>query len=109
MGHFSMEKSLNPGSVLGGNQHCHLYICDVSGRQNDSDRSAAIIGQTVDFACSSATRRADRLRPRPPFEPCAERCALTWVLSMESSSGTGPDAAIFSKMRCQMRHCDQRW
>jgi hypothetical protein len=21
MGHFSMEKSLNPGSVLGGNQH----------------------------------------------------------------------------------------
>jgi hypothetical protein len=23
MGHFSMEKSLNPGSVLGGNQH-HL-------------------------------------------------------------------------------------
>jgi uncharacterized membrane protein len=26
---------------------------------------------------------------------------LTWLLSMESSSGTGPAAAIFSKMRCQ--------
>jgi hypothetical protein len=62
----------------------------------------------MDFARSSATRTANRFREFPLFEPAAERCALTWLLSMESSSGTGPAAAIFSKMCCQIRRCDKR-
>jgi hypothetical protein len=60
------------------------------------------------FARSSAARTANRFRELPLFEPAAERCALTWLLSMESSSGTGPAAAIFSKMRYQIRRWDQR-
>ena len=30
MGHFSMEKSLNPGSVLGGNQHIADLVVKLS-------------------------------------------------------------------------------
>jgi len=81
---------------------------DVSRGQRKRDRSAAIIGQSMDLARSSAARMANRFRELPLFEPAAERCALTWLLSMESSSGTGPAAAIFSKMRCQIRRWDQR-
>lgn len=54
---------------------CHPDVGDVGKCQGEGDRSAAIIGQTMDFACSSAMRRANRLRRRPPFEPWAERCA----------------------------------
>jgi len=54
------------------------------------------------FARSSAARTANRFRELPLFEPAAEQCALTRLLSMESSSGTGPAAAKFSKMRCQI-------
>jgi hypothetical protein len=86
----------------------HGDVGDVSRRQREADRPATIIGQSMDFACSSATRATDRFGEFPLFEPAAERCALTWLESMESSSGTGPAAAIFSKIRCQMRRCDQR-
>ena len=44
----------------------------------------------------------------PPFEPFTERCALIYVLAMESSCETRPLAAIFSKTRCQMRQRAQR-
>ena len=80
----------------------HDDVGDVSGGQRESDRSAAIIGQSMNFARPSAPRAADRFFKLPLFEPLAERCALTWLLSIESSSGMGPAAAIFSKMRCQM-------
>jgi hypothetical protein len=60
----------------------------------------------MDFARASAARAPDRFRKLPFFEPAAERCALTWLLSMESSCGTGPQAAIFSKIRCQIRRLD---
>ena len=66
-------------------------------------KSAAIVGQSLNLARSSAPRAADRFFKLPLFEPLAERCALTWLLSIESSSGMGPVAAIFSKMRCQTR------
>ena len=58
-------------------RYSHGDVGDVAGRQGEGDRPAVIIGQSMDFARSSAARRANRLRPRPPFEPCAERCALT--------------------------------
>jgi len=57
----------------------------------------------MDLARPSAARAADRFFKLPLFEPLAERWALTWLLSMESSSGMGPAAAIFSNMRCQTR------
>jgi hypothetical protein len=60
----------------------------------------------MDFARSSAARAPNRFRELPLFEPAAERCALTWLVSMQSSSGTGPAAAIFSKIRCQMWRFD---
>ena len=44
-----------------------------------------------------ALPRSDRLRLVPPFDPAAERCALTWVLSMLSSSGMFPAAARRAK------------
>jgi hypothetical protein len=77
----------------------HRDVGDVSRREGN--RSAAIIRQSMDFARSSVARTANRFRELPLFELAAERCALTWLLSMESSSGTGSAAAIFSKMRCQ--------
>jgi len=81
----------------------HDDVGDVSGRQRESDRSAAIVGQSMNLARPSAPRAADRFFKLPLFEPLAERWALTWLLSIESSSGIGPTAAIFSKMRCQTR------
>lgn len=81
---------------------------DVARRQGDGDRSAAIVGQAMDFARPPAARAPDRFFKLPLFEPAAERCALTWLLSIDNSFGTGPDAAIFSNSRCQIRRCDQR-
>ena len=80
----------------------HADIGDVARRQGEGDRSAAIIGQAVDLARPAAARATDRFLPLPLFEPAAERCAFTWLLSVESSSGTGPEAAIFSNRRRQM-------
>ena len=81
----------------------HDDVGDVAGGQRESDRSAAIIGQSMNLAGPSAPRAADRFFQLPLFEPLAERCALTWLLSIESSSGMGPAAAMFSRMRCQTR------
>ena len=56
-------------------------IRDVARRQEDSDRSAAIIGQGMDLrprvkpgaGCSAAPRASDRFRLFPLFAPEAER------------------------------------
>ena len=63
----------------------HADVGDVPGRQREGDRSAAIIGQTMDFRGASPARAPDRLRPLPPFAPAAERCAFTCELSRLSS------------------------
>jgi hypothetical protein len=57
----------------------------------------------MNLAHPSTPRATDRFFKLPLFEPLAERCALTWLLSIESSSGMGSAGAIFSKMRCQTR------
>ena len=54
-----------------------FYVCDIARRQGEGDRSAAIIGQRMDFAGPAAARRPDRLRFLPLFPPLAERCAFT--------------------------------
>ena len=55
----------------------HGDVGDVAGRQGEGDRSAAIIGQSMDFTRSSAVRAPNRFRLLPLFEPAAERCART--------------------------------
>ena len=62
-------------------RHGHADVGDVARRQRESDRSAAIIGQTMDLRGATAARAPDRLRPLPPFAPAAERCAFTCELS----------------------------
>lgn len=76
---------------------CYSDVSNITRRQGDGDRSAAIVSQAVDFARPTASRAADRFFILPLFEPAAERWALTWLLSIDSSSGTGPDAAIFEQ------------
>src|SRR5271155_1565064 len=87
-------------------RHGHADVGDVAGRQREGDRSATIIGQTMDFRGATPARAPDRLRPLPPFAPAAERCAFTCELSRLSSSGTSPEAAICSNRRCQSPRCD---
>lgn len=86
----------------------HGNIGDVARCQREGDRLALIIGQAVDFRSPTASRAVDGFLPLPLFEPAAERCAFTWVLSRESSSGIAPAAAIFSNSRRQTPCADQR-
>ena len=51
-------------------------IGDVSGRQREGEGPADGVGEGMDFGGLAATRGPDRLRPRPPFPPNAERWAL---------------------------------
>jgi hypothetical protein len=84
----------------------HRDIGDVSWCQGEGDRSATIIGQSMDLARPAAARAPDRLALFPPFPPAAERCALTCELSRQSSSGMGPEAAIFSNRLAQTPRAD---
>ena len=52
-------------------------VSDIARCQGDGDRSAAIVGQAVDFARPAPARAADRFFILPLFEPAAERWALT--------------------------------
>jgi len=58
----------------------HGDVSHIAWRQRECDRSPAMIGQAMDFARSSSTRDPNRLRPRPPFWPWAERWAFTWTV-----------------------------
>lgn len=42
------------------------------------------VGEGVNRRCSSATRTSYAFLEGPPFPPAAERCALTWELSIEA-------------------------
>ena len=55
----------------------HSDVGDVSRGQRKGDRSAAIIGHSMDFTRFSAARTANRFRELPLFELAAERWALT--------------------------------
>jgi hypothetical protein len=85
-----------------------MDVRDVARGQSECDGTALSIGQGMDFAGRPTPRDADRFRPRRPFVVWAERWAFTWVRSNDSSSGTGPAAAMRSNMRCQTPRRDQR-
>jgi hypothetical protein len=59
-------------------------IGGLAGRQVERQRSAMLIAYGVDLGVAASLGAADGLRRSPPFPPPAERCALTWVLSMET-------------------------
>ena len=69
----------------GQQRHGHADVGNVAWRQRKGDRSAAIIGQTMDLRGAAAARAPDRLRPFAPFAPAAERCASTCELLRLSS------------------------
>lgn len=52
-------------------------VGDVAGRQTQDGRSAQKVRHGVDLGGLAAARRSDGLGFRPPFPPCAERCAFT--------------------------------
>ncbi len=83
-------------------------VGDIARGQRDGDRSAPVIGRAADLRGPPALRPADGFLPRLLLEPAAARCAFTWVLSMERSSGIAPAAAIASNSLRQTPRADQR-
>lgn len=62
---------------------CGREIMAIAGGNQESDRTAVILGQRVDFGGAPAARAADPLLEVPPFAPAAERWALMWVASID--------------------------
>ena len=56
-------------------------IVDLAGGEYESQGTARVIGQGMNFGRPSAARSADGVREVPPFAPAAERCAVTCVES----------------------------
>lgn len=54
-----------------------LDVGGVARRERQRDRTAEKVADGVDFGGLPAARDPDGLRLRPPFPPCAERCAFT--------------------------------
>ena len=61
-------------------------VVGLAGGQGERDRSAARIAQGMNFGRPSAARSTDGVFELPPFAPAAERCALTWVESIDAQS-----------------------
>lgn len=52
-------------------------VGDVSWCQDQGEGTSDDVGEGVNLGRLATARRADALRPGPPFPPKAERCALT--------------------------------
>jgi hypothetical protein len=83
-------------------------VANVAGSEPEREWSSDHVGEDVDLAGLTAPRGADALRFRPPLPPKAERCAFTYVLSMEVLVVTAPAAAKASSIPVQNRLRDQR-
>ena len=83
------------GLVHGGQErNGHGDVGDIARRQGEGDRSATIIGQSMDFASSSAARAPQSLPRTPPFR--ASGRAVRFDM-------TGIDAELFRHRSCR-RH-----
>jgi hypothetical protein len=51
-------------------------VADIAGGETDDCRPPEQVRQGMDLGCLATARRADGLRPGPPFPPWAERWAL---------------------------------
>ena len=77
-------------------------VGDLAGREIEGEGSAAVVAQGVDLGVAPALGAADGLNRSPPFPPPAQRCTLTWVVSMEICSGFPALAAVNAANRyCQ--------
>ena len=71
----------------------NLAVGGLTRGQDKGERSTLTIGERVDFGVAPAPADANRLDAGPPFPTAAERCALTCVLSINTSAGGPPAAA----------------
>ena len=72
VGHHDRAARQNPEQDIGLRR-----VSGVAAGQVERERSTLAIAQRVELGVSAAAARADRLFPRPPFPPAAERCAFT--------------------------------
>ena len=72
----------------GQKARCGGDVGAVPGCEQQCYGAPASICQGMDFRGRTATRAPDGLNLRPPFPPCAERCARTAVESMLISSAS---------------------
>ena len=102
------EEISRGGQVIGE----HDRALDVGGLpwcQVEGERAAVGVTYGVDLSVTAAFGAANRLSRSPPFPPPAQRCALTWVVSMEISSGVPASSLVNAANRyCQMPRCDHR-
>ena len=76
------EPSERPcGIDQGGGQ---ADIVGIAATEEQNPRASLVVGQPVQLCGSSTARAAYPLEEVPPFAPAAERCALTWVASIEA-------------------------
>lgn len=59
-------------------------VVGIAAAEQQDAGAALVVGQPMQLGGSSAARAAYPLEEVPPFAPAAERCALTWVASMEA-------------------------
>ena len=78
-------------------------VCRIASGQHERKWAEDHVGKGMDFRGLPAPRGPDSLIFRPPFPPCAERCALTQVLSMDGLFVTAPDVASASTRSIQKR------
>ena len=63
----------------------HHHVMDIARRDQQNPRLAGGVGEGVDRRRASAARTSYAFGEGPPFPPAAERCALTWELSIEAA------------------------
>ena len=62
----------------------HHDVVDIARRNQQNPGPADAVGESVDRRRASASGAAYAFLEGPPFPPAAERCALTWELSIEA-------------------------
>ncbi len=71
----------------------------VARREQENPRPAKGVAQRMERGRAAAARAADGLLEGPPFPPAAERCALTWELSMAAVPITAAVPVTASNIR----------
>jgi len=95
------EKVSRPRQMRGEHDGA-LDVGGLAGREIEGQGPAMFVAQGMDLGVASALCAADGLSRGPPFPPPAQRCALTWVVSMETCSGVPARLSVKAASRyCQ--------
>ena len=95
------EQVARPGQMAGEHDGA-LDVSGLPGCQIEGQGPALFVAQGMDLGVSSAFSATDGLSRSPPFPPPAQRCALTWVVSMETCSGVPARVSVKAANRyCQ--------